>query len=248
MSKETSRSFVYESIGKVSCLPPALEYKDPRCTGWASLVCHHCKSPICTNCAVLIPDPDFPIFSELEGKIYTNFYIPVVSSIALAILLFPLAYILASLMNVSELSLDPLYVTFQAISLRLPTVPLQISINFLLILVVALVLYATTKICTTYVRKEETPTGKKVLKMYDKKNMKAAHCKYCNEKYHKGKAFRRTAQLIMGILTIVAVLLIFHGYSVGFLELAFPIILISIALSLNKIERQTREKEITPTF
>jgi hypothetical protein len=244
MSQEKNRSFIYEKVGEVFCSPPELKYKDPNCIGKASLVCHHCKSPICIKCAVLIPDRDFPAFTELE-KNPIGFYASLTLTIAMAILLFPLAHAIANFLHISEFPLDPFTITFQAISLKLPTIPLWISMNFLLVLVASLFAYAITKMCTTYVRREELTLGKRILKQYKKENMTAAHCRLCYEKYHKSKRTQRAAQLVTAILAIAALLVIAEGYLVGLVDLTFPIIFLLIAYSLRKIVRLTREMPIS---
>jgi len=62
MSKEGEKTTIYEKVGEVYCSPPSLEYKKANCLGKASYVCHHCNSPLCQNCVVLIPDDQFPVF------------------------------------------------------------------------------------------------------------------------------------------------------------------------------------------
>ena len=61
---EKNKTIIYEHIGLVKCSPPALEYKSDECEDRANYVCHHCKSPLCSNCVEIEPDEKFPVFTE----------------------------------------------------------------------------------------------------------------------------------------------------------------------------------------
>jgi hypothetical protein len=124
---------------------------------------------------------------------------------------------------------------YYSVTLKLPlSNPLNISLNFIILISAALVISAVGNISYVYVKVDEKPDGKKELKKYFRANLSAAHCQYCYEKYHKGTMIKALSTIILLIASLIALTIIVMGYLSGFIELTVPIILLMVSNLLRK--------------
>ena len=247
MARQGERAAIYEKIGEVYCSPPGLEYKKSDCLEKASFVCHHCNSPLCRNCVVLVPDDEFPVFLEEGSTTPTYFYASNFIKIILAILIFPLVHLISGIITIPNIPSQYLSLDYYSLTLKVPlNTPLQITLNFMLLILVALVLSAITSLCCTYVKIEEKADGSKVLKKYVRQNLTAAHCQYCYEKYHKGTTLKVTSKIVAAVLGLIALWLIVMGYFSGVIDLTYPLIIAMISSLIGKVLKLTQPIKIEP--
>ena len=244
---EKSRTMLYEQIGQVQCSPPALEYKDEQCQGEAKFVCHHCKSPICAKCVKIGPDEDFPVFLETEKTGGVRFYVSIAGRMTIAALLFPIILlardVLGNVLGITEFSLENFFYTdFQKMGVSFEN--FHLSINVVGIISVLAILSAVSIMCITYVRSEEDTSGRRSLKIYEKKNLSAAHCRYCWQKYHKSRlGILRT--WIPIVLYSVAITSLIIGLVNWMVDFTLPLILVLFAKTSRKIAKC---RGVTPVF
>ncbi|MEO0199418.1 MAG: hypothetical protein ABIL91_07590 [candidate division WOR-3 bacterium] len=236
MAKEDEKAIIYEKVGEVFCSPPSLEYKKANCMEKASFVCHHCSSPLCQNCVVLVPDDQFPVFMETTVTSPLAFYATILSKVIVAALLFPIIYLLSQLIVLPKIPSNYISLDYYSLIVKLPlSNPLNISLNFVILISVALIISALGDISYVYVKVEEKPDGRRELKKFHRANLSAAHCQYCYEKYHKRTTIKAISTIVSIVATLLVLMMIFIGYLNGFIELTVPIIILMVSGLLRKI-------------
>jgi hypothetical protein len=233
---EKARTIIYEGIGRVKCSPPGIEYQSSGCEGIARYVCHHCKAPLCAACARREPDEEFPVFSEPESISNAGFYVGLLARIAFPAVLFVLVMMIRNLAGASELALaDTFYTDFQ--SVRIATSGSQIAINVVALLSSLAVISAISIICTTYVRTEADESGRIKMKIYEKRNLSAVHCRHCWERYHENRS-RILERWIPTLLAGLAVVFLLIELWFSMVDLTIPLVTIAAALTVRSVAKR----------